>query len=83
MLLKLNELLIIKCIGVLWISDPAITNKTIFNSFKYSWISNSLDENEDGQFRGYEDIEKGNEIIQIQIESDDDYDYLASSNSDE
>ena len=27
----------------------------IFNSFKYSGISNSLDRGEDGQFRGCED----------------------------
>ena len=37
----------------------------IFNSFKYSLISSSLDGTEDGKFRGYEDIEKGNEIIKI------------------
>ena len=30
----------------------------IFNSFKYSGISNSLDGSEDDQFRGYEDIDK-------------------------
>ena len=30
----------------------------IFNSFKYSEISNSLDGSEDDQFRGCEDIEK-------------------------
>ena len=30
----------------------------IFNSFKYSEISNSLDGSEDDQFRGCEDIKK-------------------------
>ena len=42
----------------------------IFNSFKYSWISNSLDGSKDDQFREYEDIEKRNEIIRIK---NDDY----------
>ena len=37
----------------------------IFNSFKYSGISNSLNGNEDDQFRGYEDIVRGNEITKI------------------
>ena len=49
----------------------------------YLGISNSLDGSEDGLFRGYEDIKKGNEIIQI--ENDDDLylddDYVTSSNS--
>ena len=47
-------------------SNFSITNKIIFNSFKYSSISNSLDGNEDDNFRGYEDREKGNEINQIE-----------------
>ena len=38
----------------------------IFNSFKYSRISNSLDESEDNQFREYENIEKGNDIAKIE-----------------
>ena len=35
----------------------------IFNI--YSGIGNSLDGSEDDQFRGYENIEEGNEVIQI------------------
>ena len=42
-----------------------------------SYNSNSLDRSEDDQFRGYKDIEKGNEIIQIENDEeqnlDDDY----------
>ena len=35
-----------------------LTNEMIFNSFKYSRISNSLVKSEDDRFRGYGDIEK-------------------------
>ena len=54
-------------------------------SIKYSGISNSLDLSEDDQFRGYEDIEKGNEIIQIENDEDEylDDDYVISIDSDE
>ena len=54
----------------------------IFNSFKYSGISSSLDGSEDGQFRGYEDIWKENEIIQIENDDLNLYDdYVARSDS--
>ena len=39
-------------------SNSIIANEMIYNSFKYSRISNLLDGREDGQFREYEDIEK-------------------------
>ena len=39
-------------------SDSVITNEMIFDFFKYSEISNSLDGFEDGQFRGCEGLEK-------------------------
>ena len=49
----------------------------ISNSFKYSRISNELDGSEDHQFRGYEDLEKRNEIIELEnkkaIDQEDDY----------
>ena len=38
--------------------ESIITNEMIFNSFKYSGISWSLDACEDDIFRGYEDLEK-------------------------
>ena len=41
----------------------------IFSSFEYSRISNSLDWDEDDEFRGYEDIEKGKVVIQIEMVS--------------
>ena len=50
----------------LWYSDSVITNEMKFNSFNYSLISSSLDASEDDQFREYEYIWKGNEIIQIE-----------------
>ena len=40
----------------------------IFNSFKYSGISCSLDASEDHMFRGYEDLEKGSQTIEIENE---------------
>ena len=36
-------------------SESDITNEIIFNYFKYSGISCSLDGSEDDMFRGYED----------------------------
>ena len=51
-------------------SDFAIINEMIFN-FLYSRINSLLGWSEDHQFRGYEDIEKGNEIIRI--ENDESY----------
>ena len=55
----------------------------IFNSFKYSGISYSLDGSEDDMFRGYEDLEKGSEIIKIENEegSDQEDQYIASRSS--
>ena len=38
-------------------------------SFKYSGISNSLDGNGDDQFRGNEDIEKGNGLFKLKMMS--------------
>ena len=42
----------------IWYSDSSITNQMILNSFKYSGINSELDESEDHQFRGNEDLEK-------------------------
>ena len=56
---------IVDWIDELWHSHSVITSEIIFNTFKYSRISHSLDGNEDDQFREYKDIEKGNEIFQI------------------
>ena len=50
---------------IVWYSDFVITNAIMPSSFKYSGISNLLDGSEDDRIRGNEDIEKGNEIIQI------------------
>ena len=47
----------------IWNSEFVITEKMIFNSFKYSGISCSLDASDDDIFRGYEDKEKGSETI--------------------
>ena len=54
-------------------------------SFKYSEIGNSLDGSEDDLFRGYQDIKKGSEIIQIENDSDLYFDgnYVTSSDLDE
>ena len=46
---------IVEWIDELLYSDSALTNEIIFNIFKYSGISNSLDESEDDKFRGYKD----------------------------
>ena len=54
--IKVSKSSIIEQIDELWYSDSAIANEIIFNSFKYSVISNSLDGSEDYQFRGYKDI---------------------------
>ena len=53
----------------------------IFNSFKYSRISCSLDRSEDGISRGYEDLQKGIETIEINHEegSDQEDEYVTSS----
>ena len=40
----------------------------IFNSFKFAEISSELDGSQDDQFRDYEDLEKGNEIIELENE---------------
>ena len=52
----------------------------VFNSFKYSRISNSLDGRGDDLFRWYEDIDKRYEIIQFQ---NDDELYLDDDNVEE
>ena len=49
----------------IWYSDSIITNEIILNSFKYAWISSELDESEDYQFRSDEDLEKGDETIEL------------------
>ena len=56
----------------------------IFNSFTFSWISSSLDGSEDDEFRGYENLEKGNEIVELENDEalDQDEDYVTSSESD-
>ena len=41
----------------LWYSDSVIFSEIIFNSFKYSGISNSFDGGEEDQFREYSDKE--------------------------
>ena len=52
----------------------------IFNSFKYSGISCSLDGSQDDMFRGYEDLEKEDETIEIENEerSDQEDEYITS-----
>ena len=50
--IQVSKSVILEWIDELWHSDSAITNEIIFNSFKYSRISNSLDESEVDQFRG-------------------------------
>ena len=64
--IKGSKSAIIKWIDRLKYSDFVKVNEIIFNSFKYSGISNSLNGGEDGQFRGCKDIEKRNDIIQIE-----------------
>ena len=56
--IKVSKSATIILIYELWYSDSVITNETIFNPFKYSWINNSLDGSEDDQFRRYEDIKR-------------------------
>ena len=43
-----------------------ITNEIILNSFKYAGICSELEGSEDLQFTSYEDLEKGNETIQLE-----------------
>ena len=59
---------IIEWIEEIWNSKSAITNLMIFNSFKYSGISCSLDGSEEDMFQGYEDFENGRETIEIENE---------------
>ena len=40
----------------------------VSNSFQYARISSELDRSEDHQFRGYEDLGKRNEAIELEIE---------------
>ena len=56
----------------------------IFNSFKFSGISSSFDGSEEDQFRGYEHLEKGNEIVKLENGEalDQDDDHVTSSESD-
>ena len=49
--------------GWIWYSDSIITNQMVLNSFKYARINSELDGSEDHQFRGYQDLVKGNETI--------------------
>ena len=55
----------------------------IFNSFKYSGISCSLDASEHDMFRDYEDLEKGRETIEVENEqgSDQEDKYIKSISS--
>ena len=76
---KVSKSVAIKWIDELWYLDSVIANKIMFNPFKYSAISNSLDRNEDDLYRGYEGKEK--EIILFKLRNYDDY--VASSDSDE
>ena len=67
----------------IWNSESVITNEMIFNSFKYSGISCSLDASEEDMFRGYEHLQKGRETIEIDNEerSDQQDEYITSSSS--
>ena len=55
------------------------------NSFKYSGISSEIDGREDHQFRGDEDLEKGNDTIELENEEafDQEDHYVTSSGSDQ
>ena len=66
-------------------SDSIITNEIILNLFKYARISSELDGSEDHQFRGFENIVKGNETIELEIEEELDKkdDNVAISGSDQ
>ena len=61
---KVSKSTIIEWVNKIWNSESVITNKMIFNSFKYSGISCSLDRSENDPFRDYEDLEKGSETIE-------------------
>ena len=82
--LKVAKSTFIKWVDEIWYSDSIITNEMIFNSFKFSGISSSLDGSEDDEFRGYEHLEKGNEIVELENDEalDQDDDYVTSSESD-
>ena len=83
--LKVAKSTIIEWVDEIWYSDSIITNEMIFNSFKFSGISSSFDGSEDDQFRGYEHLEKGNEIVELENDEalDQDDDYVTSSESDQ
>ena len=54
----------------------------IFNSFKYSGVSCSLDGSEYDMLWGYEDLEKGRKIIEIEnVEESDQQDEYITRNS--
>ena len=50
--IRVSKSAIVEWIDELWYSDYVIINEIIFNSCKYSGISNSLDGCEGDQFRG-------------------------------
>ena len=83
--IEVSKNAIVEWIDELWYLDSVVANKMIFNSFKYSGISNLLDDCEDDEFRWNEHLEKWNEIIHI--ENDDelylDDDYVTSIDSGE
>ena len=64
--LKVAKSTIIVWVDEIWYSDSIITNEMIFNLFKFSGISSLLDGSEDDEFRGYEHIEKVNEIVELE-----------------
>ena len=82
--LKVTKSTIIEWVDEIWCSDFIITNEMILNSFNFSGISSSLDGREDDQFRGYEHLEKGNEIVELENDEalDQDDDYVTSRESD-
>ena len=55
----------------------------ILNSFRYARISSELDRSEHHQFRVYQDLEKGNETIELENEEalDQENGYKTSSRS--
>ena len=69
----------------IWYPDSIITNQIIFKFIYYAGISSDLDGSEDHQFRCDEDLEKGNEIIELENEVafDKKNYYAASSGSDQ
>ena len=81
--LKVAKSTIIELVDEIWYSDSIIANEMIFNSFKFSGISSSLDGSEDDQFRGYEHLEKGNKIVELENDEalDQNDDYVTSNES--